>query len=48
VEPFELLTHDVLIFLTYLFNCTVTKLTLVINESKGEEIASCKFNKIWV
>jgi hypothetical protein len=47
MEPFELLTRDVLILLSYLFNCTATKLTLVIlvNESKGEEAASCKLTK---
>ena len=45
MEPFELLTRDVLILLTYLFNCTATKLTLVINESKREEVASCKLTK---
>lgn len=39
MEPFELLTRDVLILLTYLFTYTATKLTLVINESTGEEVA---------
>jgi hypothetical protein len=37
--PFELLTRDVLILLTYIFTYTATKLTLVINESTGEEVA---------
>jgi hypothetical protein len=45
MQPFELLIRDVLILLTYLFTCTATKLTLVINESTGEEVASCKLTK---
>jgi hypothetical protein len=45
MEAFELLTHDVLILLTYLLICTATKFTLGINKSKGEEVASCYVTK---